>query len=64
MGVSDRQAIVIGDAPPECGEPDSDGNGKVDPEDNCLDVVNPDQRDSDQDGFANACAADYNGDGS
>ncbi len=34
-----------------------------DGEDNCLDVSNPGQRDTNLDGFGNACDADLNNDG-
>jgi hypothetical protein len=44
-------------------EPDKDGDGLVDPQDNCLETPNADQTDSDLDGFGNACDADYDGDG-
>jgi immune inhibitor A len=45
------------------GGPDSDADGVVDFEDNCLELANPDQRDTNLDGFGNACDADYNNDG-
>ncbi len=38
---------------------DGDGDGVDDGVDNCLDVANPDQIDSDGDGCGNACDADY-----
>ncbi len=38
---------------------DSDGDGVEDFLDNCLQVPNPDQADSDGDGFGDACAADF-----
>ncbi|MFK7887674.1 MAG: LamG-like jellyroll fold domain-containing protein, partial [Gammaproteobacteria bacterium] len=41
-------------------DPDSDGVGRN--VDNCLDVANPNQVDSDGDGFGNACDADLNND--
>jgi large repetitive protein len=41
---------------------DSDGDGVVDPQDNCTSVANPDQRDTDADNFGNACDADLNND--
>jgi hypothetical protein len=37
---------------------DSDGDGVFDPEDNCLVVSNPIQRDTDGDGIGNACDTD------
>ena len=41
---------------------DQDGDGVCDDEDNCLSIPNPDQRDSDEDGFGNGCDTDYNDD--
>lgn len=41
---------------------DSDGDGHVDPEDNCSTIPNPSQCDSDQDGYGNHCDADFDGD--
>jgi hypothetical protein len=38
-------------------EPDTDGDGFVDPLDNCFDVANADQTDTDADGLGNACDA-------
>ena len=43
--------------------PDTDGDGIADDMDNCLGVFNPDQRDTDGDGFGNRCDADFNNDG-
>ena len=43
--------------------PDSDGDGVADPDDNCRDMANADQRDANQDGYGNACDADYDDDG-
>lgn len=43
--------------------PDDDGDGIPDSLDNCLGVFNPDQRDTDGDGFGNRCDGDLNGDG-
>jgi hypothetical protein len=37
---------------------DSDGDGVADNRDNCTQVFNPDQRDTDGDGFGNICDAD------
>jgi hypothetical protein len=42
---------------------DADHDGVDDSVDNCLGVSNPDQRDSDGDGYGNACDADLNNDG-
>lgn len=45
------------------GGPDSDGDGIVDSQDNCLLIPNALQTDSDQDGHGNPCDADYTQDG-
>lgn len=42
---------------------DSDGDGVSDARDNCREQPNPDQRDSDGDGFGDRCDADFDGDG-
>jgi hypothetical protein len=42
---------------------DGDGDGVCDAEDDCSTRPNPDQRDTDADGYGNACDADYDGDG-
>ncbi|HVN39509.1 MAG TPA: Ig-like domain-containing protein [Myxococcota bacterium] len=42
---------------------DQDGDGIADEVDNCTLVANPDQRDTDGDGYGNVCDADLNGDG-
>ena len=44
--------------------PDADLDGAFDGGDNCTLVANPDQRDSNADGYGNVCDADLNGDGS
>ncbi len=41
---------------------DLDGDGLLDEADNCTLIVNPDQRDTDEDGYGNACDADLNDD--
>jgi len=43
--------------------PDSDGDGIANKYDNCSRKSNPDQRDTNGDGFGNACDADLNNDG-
>ncbi|MDJ0866917.1 MAG: thrombospondin type 3 repeat-containing protein [Myxococcota bacterium] len=43
--------------------PDGDRDGVHDRLDNCLEVPNPDQRDSAGDGYGDVCDPDYNGDG-
>ena len=42
---------------------DVDGDGVCDIADNCVNVSNPDQRDSNGNGIGDACDADYNNDG-
>ena len=41
--------------------PDQDHDGIGDPRDNCLATANPDQRDTDLDGFGNLCDGDFDG---
>ncbi|MFP4112700.1 MAG: putative metal-binding motif-containing protein, partial [Candidatus Woesearchaeota archaeon] len=43
--------------------PDTDGDGIIDLYDNCCCVYNPDQLDSDLDGYGNMCDTDDDGDG-
>jgi hypothetical protein len=52
-----------GPAPGPCTAPDRDGDGVVDPLDNCPGVANPGQVDSDGDGKGNACDDDDDNDG-
>jgi hypothetical protein len=42
---------------------DSDGDGIPDLLDNCINVANPSQLDSDSDGYGNICDPDFNNDG-
>jgi len=42
---------------------DTDNDGIIDTEDNCIDVYNPDQRDTNQDGYGNICDPDLDNDG-
>lgn len=55
-----RHAWVVRDG--DVGSPDIDGDGVQDASDNCQLVGNADQRDSNADGFGNACDADLNND--
>ncbi len=41
---------------------DTDGDGVVDDLDNCTEIANADQRDSNGDGFGNVCDTDLNND--
>ena len=43
-------------------EPDADGDGVADVDDNCIDAPNPSQLDADGDNYGNACDADINND--
>lgn len=43
--------------------PDTDGDGVPDNNDNCTLIANPDQTDTDNDGFGNRCDADLNNNG-
>lgn len=43
--------------------PDTDGDGILDPGDNCIDIANPDQLDTDGDGIGDVCDDDMDGDG-
>ncbi|MDJ0865714.1 MAG: thrombospondin type 3 repeat-containing protein [Myxococcota bacterium] len=42
---------------------DADQDARIDGEDNCIEVVNFDQSDADQDGYGDACDPDYDQDG-
>jgi uncharacterized protein (TIGR03790 family) len=60
--------LYVGDplmrtAHPRARPADRDGDGIPDARDNCRDLPNPDQRDTDGDGFGNLCDPDIDGDG-
>jgi hypothetical protein len=42
---------------------DKDGDGRLDNQDNCIEIENSNQHDSNSDGYGNACDADLNNDG-
>jgi hypothetical protein len=58
-------ALLLWGMPALAGPPpvDSDGDGWNDIEDNCSDVPNPDQDDTDGDDCGNLCDADYDNTG-
>ena len=56
-------SILLAFAPAPPAGAGRDGDGVPDATDNCLEIANLDQRDSDLDGFGNACDADLNNDG-
>jgi hypothetical protein len=64
-GVVTTESVDLGTAqtlacPPV---PDTDGDGVLDNADNCIEIANTDQRDTDSDFFGNRCDADLNQDG-
>jgi hypothetical protein len=59
--IGDPLATVPGPLPTR--PADQDGDGVPDAADVCRDLPNPDQRDTDGDGFGNLCDADVDGDG-
>jgi len=61
--VGDPLMTIPHPAEPLGEDADLDGDGRPDTLDNCTDVPNPDQRDSDADGYGNACDGDVDGDG-
>ena len=65
-GVSNLQEALNGTNPSVQDDiyfPDSDGDGVTDNKDNCLNIHNPSQLDTDTDGAGNACDPDDDGDG-
>ena len=55
--------VMVGRAQPSAPCSDIDGDGVCDSADNCVTVSNPDQRDSNGNGYGDACDADYDNDG-
>jgi uncharacterized repeat protein (TIGR01451 family) len=53
-------SILVGSATDDA---DTDGDGVADAFDNCTMVANPDQADSDHDGYGNRCDADFDNNG-
>jgi hypothetical protein len=62
-GAVDGADSLCGQASDPREEPDADSDGATDAEDGCLLAPNFSQLDSDQDGYGNACDADYGDDG-
>jgi hypothetical protein len=56
-------ALLLLLAPAAAGAADTDGDGVADGADNCSELPNPDQRDTNADGFGNACDPDFDQDG-
>jgi uncharacterized protein (TIGR03790 family) len=62
MNVWIGDPLMVAQAPAFLGD-DIDGDGVPNASDNCLDLPNANQRDTDGDGYGNLCDADLNGDG-
>ncbi len=56
-------ADTDGDGVLNCQDPDRDGDGVGNADDNCPGTANPDQLDTDGDGIGDVCADDIDGDG-
>lgn len=56
-------SVCVTDCGNACATNDQDEDGIPDRQDNCSEVPNPFQRDTDQDGYGNVCDGDLNNDG-
>ena len=63
VGISSNSAASSTAVLWEAGDPDADGDGVADADDNCPNAPNPDQPDSDGDNVGDACDPDDDGDG-
>lgn len=54
-GLANSAEVTLGTDP---AAPDTDADGRIDGMDNCPQVANPSQTDSDEDGVGNACETD------
>ncbi|MEL7450395.1 MAG: thrombospondin type 3 repeat-containing protein, partial [Pseudomonadota bacterium] len=61
-GAAPLEQALAGETYVVFGRADFDGDGVLDSADNCIEIANPDQRDSNGDGFGNVCDADLNND--
>lgn len=59
-GIQTIVGLAFDNFSPSSLPPDTDGDGLLDPLDNCILVANPMQRDTDNDGIGNICDTDIN----